>query len=103
VSEKRKVHLNNVSMLRLIYEGQSDRHKLNNFQEDRRKLFGNNFGWLWSKLYSIQFTSGLDRRDFQAARPLMSYSLCLSLNDMEFNIRKTPTQVLRVMQDETNA
>jgi hypothetical protein len=34
-----------------------------------------------------------------------SYSvpLSLSLNGLEFNIRQTPTQVLHVMQDETNA
>jgi hypothetical protein len=34
-----------------------------------------------------------------------SYSvpLSVSLNGLEFNIRQTPTQVLHVMQDETNA
>jgi hypothetical protein len=42
---------------------------------------------------------------FRQLCELMSYSvpLSLSLNGLEFNIRQTSTQVLRVMQDETNA
>jgi hypothetical protein len=43
------------------------------------------------------------RQKKKKKRATLFPSLSLSLNGLEFNIRQTPTQVLHVMQDETNA